>query len=68
MSRDLAGAAILGIGMAVVFAVALTNPRLSNAGPDIWVVTASDKISSRPQLVRAAAPRATGTTRIAASE
>jgi hypothetical protein len=68
MSRDLTGAAALAIGMVVVFAVGLTGPTLSNPGPGIWVVTASDKISSRPQLVRAATPPVTRARRLAASE
>jgi hypothetical protein len=54
MQSDTLGAAVLGLGMVVVVLAAVIWPPVS---VDIlWTVTASDKISSRPQLVRAAFP------------
>jgi hypothetical protein len=55
MSRDLGGAAILGLGMVVVVALGIIAPPRP-AGRDIWVVSSSEKNRSRPQLVRAAHP------------
>jgi hypothetical protein len=55
MSRDVSGGAVLGFGMLVVVLGALVAPP-KPAGRDIWVVTASEEVSSRPALVRAAHP------------
>jgi hypothetical protein len=55
MPRDLMGGAILALGVMVVVAAGLVAPP-HPAAREIWVVTSSDKMSSRPQLVRAAHP------------
>jgi hypothetical protein len=55
MQSETQGASVLALGMAVVAVAAAIWPPLP-AGRDIWIVTASEKISSRPQLVRAALP------------
>lgn len=55
MPREIMGSAVLALGLLVVIAATLVAPP-QPTGRDIWVVTSSDKIASRPQLVRAARP------------
>ena len=55
MPRDLMGSAVLALGLMVVVAASIVSPP-QPAARHIWVVSASDQISSRPTLVRAAYP------------
>ena len=56
MSRDMTGEAILALGIWVTFAIAMVGPSPIKPTGHTWVVTGSEKISSRPDLVRAALP------------
>ena len=55
MSRDVAGGAILAVGVWAIFATAMMSDPITPRG-HVWVVTASEKVSNRPALVRAARP------------
>ena len=56
MSRDMTGGAILALGIWITFAVAMIRPSPIKPAGHAWVVTGSEKISSRPDLVRVALP------------
>ncbi len=55
MSRDVAGGATLAAGVWAIFASAMMSTPLTPRG-HVWVVSASEKMSNRPALVRAARP------------
>ena len=56
MSRDLIGAALLGAGTWAVLAAGMLGLMPVTPRGHVWVVTASQKMSNRPALVRAAPP------------
>jgi hypothetical protein len=56
MSRDMIGGAVLAAGVWAIFAAGMMEfTRITPRG-HAWVVTASEKMSNRPNLVRAALP------------
>jgi hypothetical protein len=56
MSRDMTGGAIVALGIWITFAIAMIGPSPIKPAGHAWVVTSSEKISSRPALVRIAHP------------
>ena len=52
-------AAVAAAGLWAVFGAAIVSGHDPRPGADIWVVSSSDKTTSHPTLVRAAAPPAT---------
>ena len=56
MSREITGAAVMALGVWVVFAASMIGPSPIRPAGHIWVVTGSDMIGSHPELVRAAPP------------
>jgi hypothetical protein len=56
MSREIIGGALLAAGVWAIFAAGMTGLAPISPRGHAWVVTASEKMSDRPQLVRAALP------------
>ena len=56
MSREIIGGIILATGVWVIFAAGMLGFAPISPRGHAWVVTASEKISDRPHLVRAALP------------
>ena len=56
MSRDIMGATVLAAGLWAIFAAGIMGFTPITPRGYAWVVTGSDKMSNRPDLVRAAMP------------
>ena len=56
MSRDLIGAALVGAGTWAILLAGMLGLMTVTPRGHVWVVTASQKMSNRPDLVRAAPP------------
>jgi hypothetical protein len=56
MSRDMIGGAILAAGIWAIFAAGIMGYTPIPPRGHAWVVTGSEKMANRPQLVRATLP------------